>query len=99
MQRLDKFLEVLFLRGATGLVLQTGSAAYLQTAQGTTQTVMQRTLSTAHIIAAGAELMPPYRAQAFSGTEAEEFELVGPSGRVQGRFVAVGDSVRADMLS
>jgi len=97
MKRLDKFLEVLFLRGATGLVLQTGSAAYLQTAQGATQTVMQRTLSSAHIIAAVSELMPPYRAQAFSGTEAEEFEYVGPSGRVQVQFVAEGDSVRAEI--
>ncbi len=97
MKRLDKFLEVLFLRGATGLVLQTGSAAYLRTAQGATQTVMQRTLSTAHIIAAVAELMPPYRAQSFSGTEAEEFEYMAPSGRVEVQFVPEGDSVRAEI--
>jgi twitching motility protein PilT len=97
MKRLDKFLEVLFLRGASGLVLQTGSAAYLQTAQGTTQTVMQRTLSSAHIVAAIAELLPPYRAHAFSGADVEEFEYVSPSGRVQVRFVPEGDRVRAEI--
>ncbi|TMA16418.1 MAG: hypothetical protein E6J86_03430, partial [Deltaproteobacteria bacterium] len=62
MKRLDKFIELLFLRGSAGLVLKTGSAAYLEGAQGATQAVMQRTLSSAHIVSAVAELMPPYQA-------------------------------------
>src|ERR1700693_2090154 len=56
MKRLDKFLEVLFLRGAKCLVLQTGSAAHLQERDGTVQAVMQRTLSSAHIISAIGEI-------------------------------------------
>jgi twitching motility protein PilT len=97
MKRLDKFVEVLFLRGASALVLQTGSAAYLETAQGTIHTVMQRTLSSAHIIAAVAELLPPYRAHAFSGADLEEFDYTSPSGRVRVRFLPEGDQVRAEI--
>jgi len=97
MKRLDKFIELLFLRGSARLVLKTGSAAYLEGAQGATQAVMQRTLSSAHIVSAVAELMPPYQAQGFTGAHIEEFEYTAPGGRVHVRFTPDGDEVRAEL--
>jgi len=97
MKRLDKFIELLFLRGSSCLVMKTGSAAYLETAQGTTQAVMQRTLSSAHIVSAVGELMPPYQAQGFSGAHIEEFEYIAPTGRVHVRFTPDGEEVRAEL--
>jgi twitching motility protein PilT len=97
MKRLDKFLEVLFLRRARCLVLHTGAAAFLEGPDGTTQAVMQRTLSNANIVSAVGELMPRYVADGFSGTEREEFEYDAPAGRVQVRFTPQGDRVRAEL--
>jgi twitching motility protein PilT len=96
MKRLDKFVELLFLRGAERLVLQSGAAASLVAPGGGAKPVMQRPLSSAHIISAVAELMPPYMAKAFSGAETEEFEYDAPAGRVQIRFAPEGDGVRAE---
>ncbi|OLC77651.1 MAG: hypothetical protein AUH83_04055 [Deltaproteobacteria bacterium 13_1_40CM_4_68_19] len=97
MKRLDKFIELLFLRRSAGLVLKTGSAAYLEGPRGTTQAVMQRTLSSAHIVSAVAELMPPYQAQGFSGAHVEEFEYTAPGGRVHVRFMPDGSEVLAEL--
>ncbi|MGZ6123495.1 MAG: type IV pilus twitching motility protein PilT [Myxococcales bacterium] len=97
MKRLDKFLEVLFLRGAAALVLRTGAAAYLEGPPGQTRALMQRTLSNAQIVSAIAELMPPYMAEAFSGADGEEFEYLAPAGRVQVRFTALGGKVMAEL--
>jgi twitching motility protein PilT len=97
MKRLDKFVEVLFLRGAESLVLKTGSAAYLKGPKGSTQALMQRTLSTTHIISAVAELMPPYQSEGFSGQHIEEFEYLAPSGRVHVRFTPDGEDARAEI--
>jgi twitching motility protein PilT len=97
MKRLDKFIELLFLRGSAALVLKTGSAAYLEGPRGATQAVMQRTLSSAHITSAVAELMPPYQAQGFSGAQIEEFEYTAPTGRVHVRFTPDGDEVLAEL--
>jgi len=97
MKRLDKFIELLFLRRSAGLVLKTGSAAYLEGPRGTTQAVMQRTLTSAHIVSAVAELMAPYQAQGFSGAHVEEFEYTAPGGRVHVRFTPEGDEVRAEL--
>src|SRR5256885_4362329 len=97
MKRLDKFIELLFLRRSAGLVLKTGSAAYLEGPRGTTQAVMQRTLSSAHIVSAVAELMPPYQAQGFSGAHVEEFEYTAPGGRGHVRFMPDGSEVLAEL--
>ena len=97
MKRLDKFVEVLFLRGAKGLVLQTGASAYLEKRDGSVQTVMQRVLSTAQIVSAIGELMPSYLAEGFSGTDREEFEYEAPAGLVQVLFVPRGDVARAEL--
>src|SRR5438132_838213 len=97
MKRLDKFIELLFLRRSAGLVLKTGSAAYLEGPRGTTQAVMQRTLTSAHIVSAVAELMAPYQAQGFSGAHVEEFEYTAPGGRVHVRFMPDGNEVLAEL--
>jgi len=97
MKKLDKFIEVLFLRGSTTLVLRAGSAAYLERPGAAAQAVMQRPLSKEHIVSAVAELMPAYMAETFSGTESEEFEYDAPSGRVEVRFTADAKGVRAEL--
>src|SRR5437870_2142379 len=97
MKRLDKFIELLFLRRSAGLVLKTGSAAYLEGPRETTQAVMQRTLTSAHIVSAVAELMAPYQAQGFSGAHVEEFEYTAPGGRVHVRFMPDGNEVLAEL--
>ncbi len=97
MKRLDKFVEVLFLRGAKGLVLQTGAAAYLEKRDGSVQAVMQRVLSTEQIISAVGELMPSYLAEGFSGTDREEFDYEAPAGAVHVVFAPRGDVVRAEL--
>jgi len=97
MKKLDKFIEVLFLRGAEVLVLRSGAAAYLDRPGAAAQAVMQRPLANQHIVSAVAEIMPPHLGQMFSGIEAEEFEYDSPSGRVQVLFTTDGTNVRAEV--
>ena len=97
MRRLDKFIEVLFLKRAEALVLQTGSAAWLEMPGGVRQGVMQRPLATGHIVSAVAELMPVYEAQSFSGAEDHEFTYASPSGDVRITFTPDGEGVRAEL--
>ena len=97
MKRLDKFVEVLFLRKGDKLVLTSGSAAYVVGPGSARQPVMQRALSTAHIVSAIAELMPDYLSAAFSGTESEEFEYEAPAGKVHVQFAPAGDGVLAEL--
>jgi len=97
MKKLDKFIEVLFLRGGSTLVLRAGSAAYLERPGAASQAVMQRPLSKEHIVSAVAELMPAYQAETFSGGESEEFEYDAPSGRVHVRFSSDAKGVRAEL--
>jgi len=97
MKKLDKFIEVLFLRGGSTLVLRAGSAAYLERPGAAAQAVMQRPLSKEHIVSAVAELMPAYQAETFSGSESEEFEYDAPSGRVHVRFSSDAKGVRAEL--
>jgi len=97
MKRLDKFVEVLFLRKGDKLVLTSGSAAYVVGPGSARQPVMQRALSTAHIVSAIAELMPDYLSATFSGTESEEFEYEAPAGKVHVQFAPAGDGVLAEL--
>ncbi len=97
MKRLDKFVEVLFLRKADKLVLTSGSAAYVVGPGSARQPVMQRALSSAHIISAIAELMPEYLSATFSGAESEEFEYQAPAGKVHVQFAPAGDGVLAEL--
>jgi len=97
MKRLDKFVEVLFLRKGDKLVLTSGSAAYVVGPGSARQPVMQRALSTAHIVSAIAELMPDYLSETFSSTESEEFEYEAPAGKVHVQFAPAGDGVLAEL--
>jgi twitching motility protein PilT len=97
MKRLDKFVEVLFLRKGDKLVLTSGSAAYVVGPGSARQPVMQRALSSAHIVSAIAELMPDYLSATFSGTESEEFEYEAPAGKVRVQFAPAGDGVLAEL--
>ena len=93
MARLDAFIEVLFKEGATALVLETGSVAVLEGGP-TPKAIMKRPLTSAHIVAAFSELLPPYEATSFTGTEPRELSYEAPSGRVSVRFAAVAQGVR-----
>jgi len=97
MKRLDKFVEVLFLRKGDKLVLTSGSAAYVVGPGSSRQPVMQRALSSEHIVSAIAELMPDYLSATFSGTESEEFEYQAPAGKVHVQFAPAGDGVLAEL--
>ena len=97
MKKLDKFIEVLFLRGAGALVLRAGSPAYLAGPGAANRAVMQRPLSSPHIISAIAELMPAYLAENFSGADPEEFEYEAPAGRVRVNFHADTGQARAEL--
>ncbi|HUJ26274.1 MAG TPA: PilT/PilU family type 4a pilus ATPase [Myxococcales bacterium] len=94
MARLDPFIELLFKEKAEVLLLETGAAAALVKAD-TIRSVMQRTLTTAQIATACAELVPEPARETFSVMESHDFEYgLGPS-RVRVRINPSGDGVRA----
>ena len=72
MPRLDAFIDVLFQKGADALVLETGSVAILEGPGPALLPLIKRTLTTAHIVSAVAELMPAYAATSFTGKQDEE---------------------------
>ena len=97
MPRLDAFIDVLFQKGADTLVLETGSVALLEGPGEALVPLIKRTLSSAHIVSAIAELMPSYAASSFTGKEDEELAYDAPAGRVVVRFSANGEGVRAEL--
>jgi len=97
MPRLDAFIDVLFQRGADTLVLETGSVAILEGPGPALVPLIKRTLSSAHIVSAIAELMPAYAATSFTGKEDEEIAYQAPAGRVVVRFRANQEGVRAEV--
>ena len=96
MARLDAFIDVLFKEGAAALVLETGSVALLEGGPRP-KAIMKRPLSTSHIIAAVGELLPPYEASTFNGTDPRELGYESPSGRVSVRFAPIAGGVRATL--
>ena len=97
MPRLDAFIDVLFQKGADTLVLETGSVAILEGPGPALVPLIKRTLTSAHIVSAVAELMPAYAATSFTGKQDEEIAYEAPAGRVVVRFSANGDGVRAEV--
>ena len=94
MARLDPFIELLFKEQAEVLLLETGQAAAL--VQGDRiRPAMQRTLTTAQIAGACAELVPAYQRETFTVFESQDFEYQTPSGRVHVRVEPTGEGVRA----
>ncbi len=96
MARLDAFIAVLFNEGSSALVLETGSVALLEGGPQPKE-IMKRPLTTAHIIAAVRELLPPYEAETFHGTDPRELSYEAPAGRVSVRFAPVAGGVRATL--
>jgi len=97
MPRLDAFIDVLFQKGADTLVLETGSVAILEGPGPALVPLIKRTLTSAHIVSAVAELMPAYAATSFTGKQDEEIAYQAPAGRVVVRFSANEEGVRAEV--
>ncbi len=97
MARLDAFIELLHQRGAEALVMQTGSPAMLEGPGASSQPIIKRMLTSQQIVSAVAELLPPYTAQGFDGSEDEEAVYVSPAGRVLVRFMRNATGVRAEV--
>jgi twitching motility protein PilT len=97
MPRLDAFIDVLFQRGADALVLETGSVAILEGPGEALVPLIKRTLTSAHIVSAVAELMPAWAVTRFTGKQDEEIAYDAPAGRVVVRFSANGEGVRAEL--
>jgi twitching motility protein PilT len=96
MARLDAFIEVLLSESAHALILETGSVAVLEgPGPEEARPIMKRTLTTAHIIAAVSELLPPYMSEKFRGAEFTELTYDAPKGRVDVVFEPTADGVRA----
>ena len=94
MARLDPFIDLMFKEKADVLLLETGSAAAL-VAGDKIRPAMQRSLTTAQIAGACAELVPAYQRDTFSALEPQDFEYQAPSGRVRVRIEPTGEGVRA----
>jgi twitching motility protein PilT len=97
MARLDAFIELLHQRGADALVMQTGSAAMLEGPGPSSQAIIKRMLTSQQIVSAVAELLPPYAAEGFDGSQDEEAVYVSPAGRVLVRFMRNATGVRAEV--
>src|SRR2546421_12589072 len=97
MPRLDAFIDVLFQKGADSLVLETGSVARLEGPGTALVPLIKRTLTSAHIVAAVAELMRPNGGKPFTGENDEEAAYQAPAGRGLVRFTTNGTGVRAGL--
>src|SRR5260370_6352870 len=96
MARLDPFIELMFNEKAEVLLLETGASAAL--VQGDTiRTAMQRTLTTAQIAGACAELVPAYQRDTFNALEPQDFEYRSPLGRVRVRLEPEGEGIPATL--
>src|SRR5258708_29795534 len=94
MARLDPFIELMFKETAEVLLRETGASAAL--VQGDNiRTAMQRTLTTAQIAGACAELVPAYQRDTFNALESEDFEYKSPAGTVRVRIEPAGEGIRA----
>src|SRR5260370_34111624 len=94
MARLDPFIELMFNEKAEVLLLETGASAAL--VQGDNiRTAMQRTLTTAQIAGACAELVPAYQRDTFNALESQDFEYKSPAGTVRVRIGPAGEGDRA----
>ena len=93
MARLDPFIDLIFKESAEVLLLETGSPASIVKGDSI-RAAMQRSLTTAQIAGAVAELVPAYQRETFSVLEPQDFEYGAPSGRVRVRCEPAGDGVR-----
>src|SRR5260370_2946829 len=96
MARLDPFIELMFKEKAQLLLLETGAAAAIVQGENM-RPCMQRSLTTAQIAGACAEMVPAYQRETFSVLEPAEFEYPSPAGRVQVRVEPTGGGVRVSI--
>jgi twitching motility protein PilT len=96
MARLDPFIDLLFREKADGLLLETGQPAFLVSGDKVRAT-MQRSLSTAQIASACAEIVPPHLRETFSVFEQANFEYDVESGRVRVQVEPQAEGVRATL--
>ena len=93
MARLDPFIELMFKEGAEVLLLETGAAAAI-VQNDRIRPAMQRTLTTAQIAGATAELVPSWQRDSFDVFEPHDFEYQAPAGRVHVVVQPAGEGVR-----
>ncbi|MGZ6142598.1 MAG: hypothetical protein ACXWLM_04625, partial [Myxococcales bacterium] len=94
MARLDPFIDLIFKEKAEVLLLESGAPASIVKGDAI-RAAMQRSLTTAQIAGACAELVPVYQRETFSIFEPHDFEYQAPSGRVRVRIEPSGEGVRA----
>jgi len=92
--RLDAYIDLLFKDPASELVMETGTGAVLRTAAGT-RPVLRQSLTTAQIIGAFSELVPPELQGSFPGHGPLKFRYSAPAGEVSVRFESAPDRVSA----
>ncbi|MFL5310445.1 MAG: type IV pilus twitching motility protein PilT [Myxococcales bacterium] len=92
MPRLDAYIDLLFKEPGSELIMETGTGALLRTVSGS-RPVLRQSLTTAQIIGAFSELVPPELKGAFPGHGALKFRYLAPSGEVTIRFDSGRDRV------
>ena len=94
MARLDAYIDLLFKDPGSELLMETGTGAVLRTAAGS-RPVLRQSLTTAQIIGAFSELVPPEMKGSFPGQGALKFRYSAPAGEVSVRFESTPDRVSA----
>jgi twitching motility protein PilT len=92
--RLDAYIDLLFKEPGSELVMETGTGALLRTASGS-RPVLRQSLTTAQIIGAFSELVPPELKGSFPGQGALKFRYDSPAGAVSVRFDSTRDRASA----
>jgi len=83
--RLDAYIDLLFKEPGGELVMETGTGAVLRTAAGS-RPVLRQALTSAQIVGAFTELVPPELKDGFPGEGALKFRYAAPAGEVSVRF-------------
>lgn len=82
MARIDPVIERLFLEGASAVVFETGTTAFLLLPDGP-RPLYKQTLTSQQIVGAFAEVVPPELQGRFSGEGTMAFPYTSPAGAVQ----------------
>ena len=94
MARLDPYIDLLFKEPGSELVMETGAGALLRSGSGS-RPVLRQALTSAQIVGAFNELVPPEMKSAFPGQGPLSFRYLAPAGEVTVRFEAGRDRVSA----
>ena len=94
MARLDPYIDLLFKEPGSELVMETGAGALLRSGSGS-RPVLRQALTSAQIVGAFNELVPPEMKGAFPGQGPLSFRYLAPAGEVTVRFEAGPDRVSA----